>query len=42
MKSLIRKILIESIDDKIVDLSTNSEIQSIQTGIIPGGVYFND
>ena len=27
---------------KIVDLSTNSEIQSIQTGIIPGGVYFND
>ena len=27
---------------KIVDLSTNSEIQSIPTGIIPGGVYFND
>ena len=27
---------------KIVDLSTNSEIQNIPTGIIPGGVYFND
>ncbi|RZP03909.1 MAG: YncE family protein [Flavobacteriales bacterium] len=27
---------------KIFDLSTNSEILSVQTGIIPGGVYFND
>ncbi len=27
---------------KIFDLSSNSEIQSIDTGIIPGGVYFNN
>ena len=27
---------------KIFDLSSNSEIQSIETGIIPGGVYFNN
>jgi len=27
---------------KIIDLSTNSEIITIATGIIPGGVYFNN
>ncbi|MCG2417839.1 YncE family protein [Aequorivita sp. F47161] len=27
---------------KIFDLSTNVEIQDFQTGIIPGGIYFND
>ncbi len=27
---------------KIFDLSTNQQIQDFQTGIIPGGVYFND
>jgi hypothetical protein len=27
---------------KIFDLSTNSEIITIATGIIPGGVYFNN
>ncbi len=27
---------------KIFDLFTNTEIQSIEVGIIPGGVYFND
>ncbi len=27
---------------KVFDLSSNSEIQSIEVGIIPGGVYFND
>ena len=27
---------------KIFDLSSNTEIQSIETGIIPGGVYFNN
>lgn len=27
---------------KIFDLSSNQEIQDIQTGVIPGGIYFND
>lgn len=27
---------------KIFDLSTNQEIQDFQTGIIPGGIYFNE
>jgi len=27
---------------KIFDLSTNNEIESIEVGIIPGGVYFNN
>jgi hypothetical protein len=27
---------------KIFDLSTNLEIQEFQTGIIPGGIYFNE
>lgn len=27
---------------KIFDLSTNQQIQDIQTGIIPGGIYFNE
>jgi YVTN family beta-propeller protein len=27
---------------KIFDLSTNQQIQEFQTGIIPGGIYFND
>ena len=27
---------------KIIDLSTNSEIENIEVGIIPGGVYFNN
>lgn len=27
---------------KIFDLSTNLEIQDFQTGIIPGGIYFNE
>lgn len=27
---------------KIFDLSTNQEIQEFQTGIIPGGIYFNE
>lgn len=27
---------------KIFDLSTNLEIQDLQTGIIPGGIYFNE
>ena len=26
----------------VFDLSTNSELQSIEVGIIPGGIYFND
>lgn len=27
---------------KIFDLSTNQQIQDIQTGIVPGGIYFNE
>ncbi|MEM0518886.1 MULTISPECIES: YncE family protein [Aequorivita] len=27
---------------KIFDLATNTEIQDFQTGIIPGGIYFNE
>lgn len=27
---------------KIFDLTTNQEIQSFETGIIPGGIYFNE
>lgn len=27
---------------KIFDLSSNSELQNIETGLIPGGVYFNN
>lgn len=27
---------------KIFDLSTNQEIQDFQTGIVPGGIYFNE
>lgn len=27
---------------KVFDLSTNQEIQDIQTGIVPGGIFFND
>lgn len=27
---------------KVFDLSTNQQIQEFQTGIIPGGIYFND
>ena len=26
----------------VYDLSTNQQVQNIQTGIIPGGIYFND
>ena len=26
---------------KIFDLTDNSELQSIPTGIVPGGIYFN-
>ena len=27
---------------KIYDLSTNQQIQDFQTGIVPGGIYFNE
>ena len=27
---------------KVYDLVTNAEVQSMEVGIIPGGVYFND